>query len=135
VLDIGSVTSATSIAALPRHVSGNVLLSTSAPSATEVSSATTNASRSADTASTHDVAQASDGAVTTESETDLAGAMTPPNVAGTEAEHSVGAAEAEAGSTEPTTTVPPLGPELEKADDAVAEGRRPRHRPRPGPLR
>lgn len=124
VLDIGSVTSATSIAALPRQASAKVLLSTSAPSVTEVSSATTSATAAAETAGNHDVDEASspgDAAAAAGSATGLDAAITSPTVAATEAEQSVGATEVESVSTEATTEVPPSGTEVETTEDAVAE--------------
>lgn len=124
VLDIGSVTSATSIAALPRQASVKVLLSTSTPSLMEVSSdptAVSAASRSA--AGNHDGAQATspgDAAEDAGPGSDLAAAIKSPTDAGPEAEQSVGSAEAEVASTEATTEVPPSELELETAEDAAA---------------
>lgn len=124
VLDIGSVTNATSVTALPRQASAKVLLSTSTPSVMDVSSGATAVSAASRTApGHHDDAKATspgdaaDGAV---SGSDLAAAITSPIVAGTEAAQSVGSAEAEAASTEASTEVPPSELELETAEDATA---------------
>lgn len=123
MLDIGSITRATSVAALPRQASATVLLSTSAPSGPEVTSEATAASAAADTAGSHDDAQAAspgDAAADAGPGTGLAEAIEPPGAAGAEAERSVGSADVAAVSTDATTEVSPSGLEPETAEDAAA---------------